>query len=1085
MAIVSPSPINLTYAYDTNVIAGNNTFYSTEGIFFTLNDLLSGARDFATNQDNLLILTDNFSLKDKIQNFNEIDKLDLITKTTISFLSGNTTLYLSAGAENQDVGFTSQLSSATIFNLDHNDYGTTFLVDDTQLCITLFTTNQLNLQNYPRGDANNTQRFNLALFNDKAAIFTNTTSEVFTVNVSSNTLETSSFVNANFTSNQIFYLNRFYYNSIADKGESNLAKYTATPNSINIVSATNSLPYNYLISTPYTTLDATEDHANINIAPLKNYYSPNGLQTPLLSAQLKQYNKIYTGLNTEEGYDKVYLSYKGSEIAKTFYKDVDNYFHFPVSGTNIALSASSLVKAGALGGSSPIRSDRIFVKKANYRNYSNWGNFSGVQNGVYFCSWLSAGANGTEAVWMDRYFEPSHTNLTGVLTADGFLGIENNYPNLIWDTPSTQIFNPECLYVYHRIGDNDNQAVVDNLSATLTRYYKDWTNPLYNAVTNLSAGILVNYAASAVEVWPGTKEQSLDTSISYGVADFSSQELDSNGITLAFYAYNNDWSDIRGSQLVGNYYYGGIGFTKNNTLLTPFATIAGNDLTTINTKLTTLKETPASTTLKTFLLKGEYDESYYIVTQDKKLYVYDQDDLVVSTYSLPVSGNVIGAHLIKQNNNKQILVFTNPATNTIQWKKFNVNGTLSNSAPNTGTNVGNTSYVIDLSGVPTYYNNSIINGTVNSENEVYYFEGDVLKRLVKPSTTYSLLSALSAEGVACDHEDKLWVLYANRNLCKLDRYGKVIWDVYLTDAPVASAISSVVGSYTRTVNFISEINPDTGNLEHSGLVIDPKTQKLFKVNPINGDIIKTANIGNNTSYNITLGDTTGYDYQRKYIYTLENSNDLSIKAFLTNTAILDETGVVVNLNYDIGNLTPGWHHFAATLNANNLLQFYIDGVVATSTTVGAVSSLYRVTNNKNNPDLLIGTASFKKETLASYTGEKLSADPYRFNGRVADVRFYTQALLAPDIRALQKRFIQESFNDLIWSVPSGERYYIEQIERFFLHRLPGAKSNMFNIKIKNSNITNLDLRKIIEKNIIASLNKIIPVHTKLNTIIWE
>jgi len=1084
MAIVSPAPINLNYGYDTNVVINNNTFYSSEGIFFSLTELLSGAKDFATSQDTLLVLTDNFNLNDKIDNFEELSKIDLITKTTISFLSGNTTLYLSAGAENQDVGFTPNLSAATVFKLTHNSYGTTFLVDDTQLCITLYDTNQLNLQNYPRGDSNNTQRFNVMLFNDTAAIFTNTTNEIFTINTSSNTLEATGYVNTNFTSNQIFYFNRFYYNSIPNKGESNLAKYVAIPNSVNVNTATNSLPYNYLITTPYTLLDNTLDYANVNLTPLKNYYSPNGLQTPLLSAQLKQYNKIYTGLNTDEGYDKIYLSYKGTEISKIFATDEDTYFHFPVSGTNIALSASSLVKAGAFGGASPIRSDRIFVKKANYRNYSNWGNFNGTQNGVLFCSWLSAGSNGS-AVWMDRYFDPSYTNLTGVLTANGLLGIENNYPNLIWDTPSTQIFNPECLYVYHRIGSADNQAIVDNLSGSLTRYYRDWSNPIYNAVTNLSAGTLFNYAASAVEKLPGTENESLDTSISYGVTNFTNQELDNNGITLAFYAYNTDWSDIRGSQIVGNYYDGGIGVTKNNTLLTPLITIAGNDLTTTNNKLTPLKETPANTTQNTFILKGEYDASYYVVTQDKKLYIYDQDDLIVNTTSLSVSGDIIGAHLIKQNNIKQILVFTNPTTNVIEWKKFYTDGTLSTISPVSGTNTGSTSYAIDLYGVPTYYNNSIINGTVDSNNNVYYFENEVLKKLVKPSTTYSILSALSAEHIACDHENNLWVLYCNRNLCKLDEYGKILWDVYLTDAPVASAITTVVSNYLRIVNFISEIDPATGDLKHSGLVIDPKTQRIFKINPVNGDIITTTGIGNNSSLNITLGDTTGYDYQRKYLYTTENSNDITVKAFLTNSAIIDEVGTTVNLNYDVSILTPGWHHFAVTLNANNLLQFYIDGDVATSTIVGPVSSLYRVANNKNNSNLVLGTASFKKQTLASYTGESETKDPYRFNGRIAEVRFYSQALQRSDIKALQKRFLTESFSDLTWSTPTGERYYIEQIERLFLHRLPGAKSNMFNIKIRNSNITNTGLREIIEKNIIASLNKTIPVHTKLNSIIWE
>ena len=102
-----------------------------------------------------------------------------------------------------------------------------------------------------------------------------------------------------------------------------------------------------------------------------------------------------------------------------------------------------------------------------------------------------------------------------------------------------------------------------------------------------------------------------------------------------------------------------------------------------------------------------------------------------------------------------------------------------------------------------------------------------------------------------------------------------------------------------------------------------------------------------------------------------------------------------------------------------------------------------------------------------------------------EVDTFVEGVEQADIKALQKRFIKSSFTDLKWSTPTGERFYIEQIERFFLHRQPGAKSNMFNIKIKNSNITNTTLREIIEKNIIASLNKIVPVHTQLNNIIWE
>jgi len=1002
MAIVSPASVTLTYGYDPNVVTTNTSFYTNEGFYFALSELLSGVKDFSTNQENLLILTDNFNLNDKLDDLQEVDKTEFITKSTISFLSGNNTLYLSADGAGNNVSYTGNLSSATIFTLSFTPSGVTLFSSgsgDGGYCVTIFSSFDLNLQLYPRGDAYTTQIFPYVTYANRTVIFTRTTSEVFTIRPSSSSLELEPYIDTNFTTNQVFYFDRFNYTSFSNKGESNLAKYVTTPNNITVSTATSGLPYNYLISTPYQKLDDTLDYTNFNITPLKNYYSPDGVQTPTLTAQLKNYNKIYTGLNTTDGYDKVYLGYKGSEISKVFTKDKDTYFHFPVSATNIALAGSTLVKAGALGGSSPVRSDRLFVKKANYKNYSNWGNYSGTQNGVFFCSWLSASPTGGEAAWMDRYFNPAYVNLTNVLTSTAFTSAANNYPNVIWDVPTTQTFNPESLYIYHRIGDADNQTTIDSFSGTLTRYYKNWTETLINEATGLSAGLLYNYATSAVETTPNTKDESLNTLISYGVTDFTDEELNNNGVTLAFYAQNNDWSNIKGSQLVGNFYNGGIGVSKNNTLLTPFITITGNSILTTNTNLNTLKTTPAGLGTKNYVLKGEYDTSYYIVTSTKSLLVYDQDDLAIKTYNLSVSGDIVGAHLINENNKKQILVFSKPVSSTIAWKKYNTDGTLSTTGTVSGAQAGYTAYTIDLGGTPVYFNSASSNGTVDSNNVVFALSGDVLMRGVNTTPT-PVLSALNAEYVACDQNDNIWLLYSKRNLCKLDNYGNVLWDIYLTDAPSNSAITSVEAQYPRVINFIAEINPNNGVIDYKGLVIDPKTQLIFKINPDTGAIEKSTSIVSNGNCN-SLGDATGYDYQRKYVYTDGNSNDLAVKAFTRNVNGSVSSEQSINLNYDVSYLTPG------------------------------------------------------------------------------------QALEQSDIRAIRKRFLLDSFTDLNWSTPTGERYYIEQIERFFLNRLPGAKSNMFNIRIKNSTITDTTLRGIIEKNIIASLSKTIPVHTKLKSIIWD
>lgn len=1076
MAVISPSPVTIKYGYDNSISVLNNTFSSKDGFFYTLSQSLSGTKDVAANQDMLAILTDNFSLRDRIEIPVQIDKTQIITKSVISFYDGITTRYLKTGSVLGNVTYTNNLTEATVFTLNFSSSGLN-IFDDNNLYITVSGTGNLILQNYIPAVASTAQVFNYILFNGKATVFTKTTGEIFAFGFSSLELEPT--ITSIFNNGNLLILDHFTYNTIYNYGESNLVKYVSTPNDLTVATATSGLKYNYLLTTPYSNLDDTVDNAEVNVTPLKNYYSPQGLQTPTLSSQLKQYNKLHTGLNTTDGNDKIYLSYKGFEISKIFKKDKDTYFHFPASATNVALSASTLVKAGALGGASPWRSDRLFVKKANYRNYSNWGNFNGTQNGVFFCSWLSASPlSGVESVWMDRYFNPARVNLTNALTSTAFLTAGNNYPNLIWDTPSTQVFNNECLYAYHRIGPDDNQLVVDTLSTNLTQYYKNWTNPLINEVTGLSSGALYNYTASAIQTLPDTIDSSLDTSLTYGVIDLNNTDFDYQGLTLAFQAYNTNWSNIKGTQILGNYYKGGIGFVKNNTLLTPFISLINltdGNVKTYNTDLLPITNTPIGLNGKNIVLKGNYEDSYYIVTNDKKILVYDQDGLNVNGYTFSLSGEVINAFLILEQSKNQIIVATKPTSNTVYWKKFNTDGTPSTTGTVSGSAINYNNFTLNLTGGPVYFNSVSGNGTVDSNNIVYVLSGNNLIRNANTSLSAAVLSAINAEWVSCDHEDNIWVLYGIKNLCKLDSYGNILWDISLTN-------KSQTNSFTRTISFISEINPTTNNINHFGLILDPRTQQLIKVSSA-GNIVSTVTISEGDCLGYAIGDITGYDYQRKFVYDSTKDNDISVKILTKDSIGSKNTSTTTNLNYNTKQLTPGWHHFAVTLDIYNKLIFYIDGLPVKSTTVGSISSIHKIYNEKNNPDLIIGTASFKTQTLSQFL--KNTADVYRFNGRIADIRMYSQALQQADIKSLQKRFLTTSFTDLNWSAPTGERYYIEQIERFFLHRLPGAKSNMFNLKIKNSGITNTTLKEIIEKNIITSLSKTIPVNTKLNNIIWS
>ena len=54
-----------------------------------------------------------------------------------------------------------------------------------------------------------------------------------------------------------------------------------------------------------------------------------------------------------------------------------------------------------------------------------------------------------------------------------------------------------------------------------------------------------------------------------------------------------------------------------------------------------------------------------------------------------------------------------------------------------------------------------------------------------------------------------------------------------------------------------------------------------------------------------------------------------------------------------------------------------------------------------------------------------------------------------------------------------------------MNKLPGRKSNLFNVRIVDSSIDEKDLQENISKEIESRIGKVLPANTKLNKIIWE
>jgi hypothetical protein len=200
-----------------------------------------------------------------------------------------------------------------------------------------------------------------------------------------------------------------------------------------------------------------------------------------------------------------------------------------------------------------------------------------------------------------------------------------------------------------------------------------------------------------------------------------------------------------------------------------------------------------------------------------------------------------------------------------------------------------------------------------------------------------------------------------------------------------------------------------------------------------------------------------------------------------DSTILPPIPRYITLTSSTSALTPGWHHFAVTFAENAQTKLYVDGE-AVASVPGQNIVLQRVYNYKNNPEILLGGSSFKTSTLNSWVE---NTNFNLFNGKISDVRMYSTALNDYDVKALANNLLYNKFTDLKWNAPTGQRAYLEKIDHFFIHRMPGSKSQYFNIKIKNSQITDPIVRGIIENNILTAINNVAPAYTKLRSIIWE
>jgi hypothetical protein len=816
--------------------------------------------------------------------------------------------------------------------------------------------------------------------------------------------------------------------------------------------------------------------------------------------QQRNYYKIFTGTNQTGGYEKLHLGYEAKTIEIVFKADNTTYFHVPFFASVQSVLDSTLVGDGAVPGIIPALSDRIFKKQGGYENTTPWGK-SLIQDGTWLCSWLykESDSDNTPPVWYDRYYNPGFINYTDALQQGVSTVTEYSSNNPIYiDVVSQLTLEPGVLYQYYHNGEKSATDIVKTFAGNNNDRLKlnidNWNeNTVDSSIYNNSV-VIDNFKPNWISVPydPGYTDRSI---LTFDNTDFIDAKVIYNEtyslpdeFTLSFWVYNKDWGNATSTQLVGNLNKGGYSVMYNNLNYNPFYVV------------------PEST----------YGHLLYF-NQDNNNY-YDQNlgaSLIQISTPVYTSINSNSEVIVLDSNNSLLSKYDHQGSATTYSKYstgdiFYLPGTAKQLAidGNNNTIVVTTSgtYIFDQS--LTYQTSSSTiytpfsevifdaNGNIQTiqnclaaiydkDNTLWTIEasGDLYRTLPgEDKALYLDLPATTTARLAIDPYNNLWIVNYSSDIIKLNL------DTLTTTNISIGTTQPNDSTNFKNISFINTYDRLTNSFAWYALLYSNIDKILYQAD-LNGNVLKITNLPNTlflldpltsaqNNNNLTFtckGDFTGYEWRRIFNNSLyRNNSQMQFKIATRTPSPFNTLYYTYTLSVPVQYLTNNmWHLITATYK-NNTLSLFINDLKRGTLTIP--SNLLLNYDFRNN--LYVGTPNGKSDNL----NKEINSISVIWNGAIDSIKIYDYAIDP----AFIKYFIREKTisSDIVWNVQTTPLQYIETIDRFFKHRVPGSKSNFFNIKINGTQITDPDTRLQIENNIIQSIQTLKPAYTELLNVEW-
>lgn len=342
-----------------------------------------------------------------------------------------------------------------------------------------------------------------------------------------------------------------------------------------------------------------------------------------------------------------------------------------------------------------------------------------------------------------------------------------------------------------------------------------------------------------------------------------------------------------------------------------------------------------------------------------------------------------------------------------------------------------------------------------------------------------LTELTDCSNIAIDPEGNLWVLYNINNIAKINITTKNIIKIF--------QIGVYKDTDIKNISFIYSYDRSKNTKNWYALIYHSQEQTLYQVT-LAGEIVQSTFIPNKlnveqsptTQQDKSLlsfsckGDFTGYEWKRIFNKVNYNNNPQIEFKIAGQKSIKGTPFSTFNLTVPVQYFADkNWHLITCTLKGN-VMSTYIDARLRDQKTI---SGEYTINYLRKN-DLFIGTPCGKLDNL----NNELNSKALIFDGYIDDVKIYDYAI-KPEFLTMfvRKRFIGQ---DLIWNIQTSPIQYVEGIERFFMHKLPGSKSQFFKLKLSGLNITDANTRSAVETAVKLSVQKTKPAYTDIISIEW-